>query len=100
MLLELLLSAAAVYGGTAAYKAGKWAFGGPSNCGLQGRDGKYEYRGKKYDTLEEYSAAEWRQMERNRLRMLDESRQSSGRRESPEEARLRAMVKEWDEKGL
>lgn len=101
MLLELLLSAAAVYGGTAAYKAGKSVFGGTTrSCGPQGRDGKYEFRGKKYDTLEEYSAAQWRQMERDRLQRVDELK-ALGFEDGPiDEADLRRKVREWDEKGI
>lgn len=99
MLLELMFSAIAVYGSAAAYKAGQSLFGGPSNCGLQDKDGKYVFRGKKYDTLEEYSAAEWRQMERDRLKRVDQviARGGSG---PLDEAELRAKVKEWDEKGI
>lgn len=99
MFLELMFSAIAVYGCAAAYKGGKSLFGGHSNCGLQGSDGKYEFRGKKYDTLEEYSAAEWRQMERDRLERVDEVIARGGI--GPlDEAELRAKVKEWDKKGI
>lgn len=76
MLLELLLSAAAVYGGTAAYKAGKWAFGGsvPESSHI-----KYEFNGQEYDTQEEMEAAkkEWKGKQ---LKGIVESLQSSARR--------------------
>lgn len=101
MLLELLFSAIAVYGGAAAYKAGKGIFGGNQGRGLAGRDGKYHLNGKTYDTIEEYSLASWRDAERTRLRRIDEMKEigvSHGKFWGEDE--LRARVKEWDEKGL
>lgn len=100
MIAEIIFSAVLVYGAAAVYKGGKALFGGGPTRGLEGRDGKYHLNGKTYDTIEDYSSALWRQSERNRLRLLDESREISGRGESPEESRLRAQIKDWDEKGL
>lgn len=67
MLLELLFSAFAVYGSAAAYKGGKKLFGGRNTNlgGFQGRDGKYEFNGVKYDTLEEMSKAEAELIKKN-----------------------------------
>lgn len=100
MLLELLLSAAAVYGSTAAYKAGKSVFGGSTNDGgFPMKNGKYVFHGKTYDTLEEYSAAQWRQMERDRLERVDAFKKIGGF--GPiDEAELRAKVKKWDDEGI
>lgn len=99
MLLELLFSAIAVYGGAAAYKAGKGIFGGNPGRGLEGRDGKYHLNGKTYDTMEEYSAAIFRQNERDRLERVDFIK-SIGLDGPLDEDDLRRKVKEWDEKGL
>lgn len=100
MLLELLLSASAVYGSAAAYKAGKSVFGGStSNGGFPMKNGKYVFHGKTYDTLEEYSAAQWRQMERDRLERVDAFKKIGGF--GPiDEAELRAKVKKWDDEGI
>ena len=100
MLFELLLSAAVVYGSTAVYKVGKSLFGGPvNNGGFPMKNGKYVFHGKTYDTLEEYSAAEWRQMERDRLERVDAIKKMGG--DGPlDEAELRAKVKKWDEEGI
>lgn len=99
MLLELLFSAAAVYGGAAAYKVGKGIFGGNPGRGLAGRDGKYHLNGKTYDTIEEYSLASWRDAERTRLRRIDEMK-SIGLDGPLDEDDLRRKVREWDEKGI
>lgn len=100
MLLELLLSAAAVYGITAVYKAGKSVLKGSSgNACFPIKNGKYVFHGKTYDTLKEYSAAEWRQMERDRLERVDAIKKRGG--DGPlDEAELRAKVKKWDKEGL
>lgn len=100
MLFELLLSAASIYGITAFFKAGKSVFDGPvDNGGFPMKDGKYLFHGKTYDTLEEYSAAEWRQMERDRLERVDAIKRRGG--DGPlDEAELRAKVKKWDEEGI
>lgn len=100
MFLELMFSAIAVYGCAAAYKGGKSLFGGHSNCGLQGRDGKYHFGGKTYDTLEEYSAAKWRDSERTRLKNIDELNALGIGSKALDEDELRQKVKEWDEKGI
>ncbi len=102
MLLEILFSAAAVYGGAAAYKAGKRVFGGSKSYSLEGNDGKYHLNGKSYKTLDEYSEAVWREGQRQKLKHIDFMREigvttgSIGR----DEEELRANVKEWDEKGI
>lgn len=98
MILELILSGIAVYGCAAAYKGGKSLFGGNSYS-MQGRDGKYHYNGKVYDTLEEMSEASWRDSERTRLKHVDFMK-SIGMNGPLDEEKLRRNVKEWDEKGL
>lgn len=100
MLLEILLSAVVVYGVIAIYEVGKSFFCDPVNNGaFPMKNGKYVFRGKTYDTLDEYSAAEWRQMERDRLERVDAIKRSGG--DGPiDEAELRAKVKKWDEEGL
>lgn len=99
MLLELILSGIAVYGCAAAYKGGKSLFGGSKSYSVQGRDGKYHYKGKAYDTLAEMSEASWRDSERTRLKHVDFMK-SIGLDGPFDEEQLRRNVKEWDEKGL
>lgn len=67
---------------------------------MQGRDGKYHYKGKAYDTLKEMSEAEWRDMERTRLKNIDELNALGIGSKGLDEDELRRKVREWDEKGI
>lgn len=102
MLLNIFIAAIIVYGAVAIFKGGNALFGGSAGGrGLEGRDGKYHLNGKTYDTLDEYSLASWRDMERARLKRIDEMKEMGVYRcKALDEDELRAKVKEWDEKGL
>lgn len=101
MLLNIFIAAIIVYGAVAIFKGGNALLGGGKGHGMAGRDGKYHLNGKTYDTLEEYSLASWREMERTRLRNIDEMKAIGVyHNKAKDEDELRAKVKEWDEKGL